>query len=92
MKNKANPPPLPQSAYVQVWEYLEDGIWSSMGEAFIPAPQDPFWAILMRITDWWPFLDYKPLPEEVEDFDIRPWQANEWQGASKSRATLVPTG
>lgn len=86
------PPPLPIPARVEVWEYLEDGMWSSMGEAFVPAPQDPFWAILMRITDWWPFSDNRLSPEEVEDFDIRPWESTEWQGAGKSHATLVPQG
>lgn len=91
-RNKESvPPPLPKRIRVEVWEYLEDGIWSSMGKAFMPYQQDPFWVFLIRICPWWSSSNDK-VPGEVEDFDIRPWQSTEWQGASKSHATLVPTG
>ena len=50
---RVGPPPLNQPARVEVWEYLEDGLWSGMGEAFVPAPQDPFWRILLHILPWW---------------------------------------
>lgn len=48
------PPPLPQRPRVEVWEYLEDGLWSSLGEAFPPIGHDPFFVMLSRILPWWP--------------------------------------
>jgi hypothetical protein len=39
---------------VQVWEYLGNGLWSSLGEAFPTKGTDPFWLLLIRWLPWWP--------------------------------------
>lgn len=57
-----SPPPLPQRPQeqrsarvaVDVWEYLGDGLWGSMGQAFPEVGTDPFWIMLLRITPWFP--------------------------------------
>lgn len=53
MIKRKSPPRLPRP-YVEVWEYLGNGLWSSMGKAFPEAGTDPFWILLLRVTPWWP--------------------------------------
>lgn len=54
MANSKSPPPLPQRPQVDVWEYLGDGLWGNMGQAFPNVGTDPFWVLLLRILPWWP--------------------------------------
>jgi hypothetical protein len=54
VKRKSQPPPLRQRPRVEVWEYLGDGLWTSLGHAFPQPMTDPFWVILARVCPWWP--------------------------------------
>jgi hypothetical protein len=67
-KLKPAPPPLNQRPRVEVWEYLEDGLWYCLGEAFPEPCTDPFWIMLVRVLPWWQDghddIRSIPLPEE----------------------------